>query len=482
MSSVYRLVKNSSVLFISSLFQRLMGLIVIVILARYLGAEVFGRYSFIIVFALMVDTIMCYGIDVLMIREIARNQSNGNNIFKNTLSFKIILIPVSIAVTFGALQFINLTEQMKYLILLLVFFQIFYGLNKTFCSFFSAYEQLEYVALIDIIFSALKTLLILTAVLLDLKLKYIVFGISSSYFAVFFVAIIIYHYKFYSISFEMDWKWLKENFNNSIWFILFVIISGYYWKIDQLIITKILHYEKTGIYSAAFMFIDLSIAISLPYFTSVYPLISRTYLQNTNNYKLLLDKSYKYLIMISFPLPFMGLFIMDEVIQLVFGPFFSEAAYIGKIFLFAIPFILIQSFMLRTVFSARKEKSIFLVTALIIIVKVLLNYLLLETFGIMAAAFIMILVEILYTYLTVVFCAPSLDFDFRKIISYASKPFAATCIMVGGLYFTRHFGVFWSIPFGLILYLSGLLIVKAIDNEEWFLLSKSLKRLLVSQN
>jgi len=233
MSSINRLFKNTAVLFSSTVFQRLTGLITNIILIRYLGPEIFGRYSFILVFVFMVDTIMCYGIDVLMVREIAKNQTNGKSIFQNILSFKIILIPIVIAATLGVLSFIDLTQKMKFLILLLVFFQIFYGFSKTFCSFFSAYEQFRYVALIDIVFSSLKTILILAVVMLDLGLNYIVLGISSSYFAVFLVAIFIYHYKFNSISFEMDWKWIKENFLSSLWFILFTIIFGYYWKIDQ---------------------------------------------------------------------------------------------------------------------------------------------------------------------------------------------------------------------------------------------------------
>lgn len=479
MQTIERLFKNTTFLLLSTIFQKMTGFVVTVVLARYLGTEGFGRYSFMLVFVLLADTVMCNGIDVLMVREIAKCKSQCKSILENVLSFKMLLVPIYLAAAFLALFFMDLTAKMQNLILIFVFFQVFYSIHKTLSSFFSAHERLGYVALLDIVFSALKTFLLLGVVFLDLKFASVIFGICVSYFAVFMAAVFIYYRNFDALSFRLEWRWIKKNMSNSIWFILFVITYGYFWKIDQLIITKALDYEKIGVYSAAFLLIDLSIALSLTYFSSVFPLISRICHKDNADYESLREKSYKYFMIISIPVPFMGVFVLDELIRLVYGPSFAETALIGKILLFAIPFILMQSFALRIAFSSGREKPAFFATALAIIIKVLLNSIFLGIFGVISAAFTVILVEILYIYLTVIFCLERKDFDLRKIAGYAVKPFLATCVMTAGLYFLRNASVFWSITSGLAFYLSGLVLFKAIDEEEMNLISKTFRYLLV---
>ena len=90
MGSVEKLFKNTTSLLISAIIQKTAGLIFTILLARYLGRDGYGRYSFILAFVSIIDAVMCYGIDALMIREIAKERSKGEHILKNVLSFTVM--------------------------------------------------------------------------------------------------------------------------------------------------------------------------------------------------------------------------------------------------------------------------------------------------------------------------------------------------------------------------------------------------------
>lgn len=482
MGSAERLFKNTYYLLISTIFQKTVGLVLTVLLARYLGADGFGRYSLVLAFVLMADTVMCYGIDVLMIREVAKDRSKGEPILMNVLSLKVLLVPVFIGLITGWMLYSDTAKELKSMVLLLAFFHLFFSFNKTICSFFSAYERLEFVTVLDIVYSLLKTTFIIAAIYFDLGLSYMVAGISASYLLVFICGIFIYRSRFFPLAFRIDWGWLKQNLSSSFWFILSVIVFGYYWKIDQLIISDLLPYEKVGIYSAAFLFIDLSIAFSLAYFSSVYPLISRIYHEDNGHFELICRKSNKFFLIIGTPIPFLGFFIVDGLIPLIYGQSFAETGHIVKIFLFAIPFIFIKSFMIRIAYSTGKERSLFFTTLAIIGLKIALNYLLVGEFGIAAAALVMLSVEILYTLFIEVFCFPSEDFLVKSLFSYAHKPLLSSGVMMLGLYLFQGSGIFVLCLTGTTLYILSLFLFKTIDEDEWFIISAEFNRLLRNRN
>lgn len=482
MGSAERLFKNTSYLLISTVFQKTVGLVLTVLLARYLGADGYGRYSFMLAFVIMADTVMCYGVDVLMVREVARDRSKGEAILMNVLSLRFLLVPVFIGLVIGWMLYSDKAGEMKNMVLLLALFHLFYSFNKTICSFFSAYERLEYVTLLDITYSLLKTAFIIAAIYLDLGLGYIVAGISASYLLVFISGVVIYRFRFFPLAFSVDWGWLKQNLSSSLWFVLSVIVFGYYWKIDQLIISDLLSYEKVGVYSAAFLSIDLSIALSLAYFSSVYPLISRIYHEDSDHFELICRKSNKFFLMIGTPIPFLGLFIVDGMIPLIYGRSFAETGQIVKIILFAIPFVFIKSFMIRIAYSMGRERSLFFATLVIIGLKVALNYLLVVKFGIAAAALVMLAVEVMYTLLIKVLCFPSEDFLVKSLLSYAHKPLLASGVMMLGLYLFKDSGIIALCLAGGSLYILSLFLLKGIDEDEWFVISAKFNRLLRSRS
>jgi len=400
----------------------------------------------------------------------------------NVLTLRALLVPVFIGIVAGWMLLSDKAWEIKVLVLLLSMFHLFYSFNKTICSFFGGYERLEYVTMLDIAYSVLKSSFIIAAVYLDLGLGYIVAGISVSYFLVFAFGAAIYRSRFFPLAFRMDWGWLRQNLNSSFWFVLSVIVFGYYWKVDQLIISDLLPYEKVGIYSAAFLFIDLSIAFSLAYFSSVYPLISRIYHEDSGHFELICRKSNKFFLIIGVPIPFIGLFIIDGLIPLIYGRSFIETGQIVKIFLFTIPFVFLKSFMIRIAYSTGRERSLFFVTLVAIGLKIGLNYLLVEGFGIVAAALVMLAVEILYTLLIKAFCFPSEDFLVKSILSYAYKPLLSSVVMMTGLFILHGYGIVITCLAGVTLYILALFLLKAIDEDEWFVISAKFNSLLRSRN
>ena len=121
MGSVRRTVKNFLSLSIAQIISQAGLFLVIVYLARTLGVANFGKIAFAQAVVLYFTLIANLGLNILGVREVARNRNSIDKYVSNILGLRLVLAALSFSLLLIFVWVINESAEVKYLIIFLVF-------------------------------------------------------------------------------------------------------------------------------------------------------------------------------------------------------------------------------------------------------------------------------------------------------------------------------------------------------------------------
>ena len=97
MNTVQRIAKNTGVIIAGDVVNKAIGLVIVIFLARYLGAAGYGKYAFVFAFLMFFGIIADLGINQILVREISRDRSLASKYIGNAVVIKFILSILAIA-------------------------------------------------------------------------------------------------------------------------------------------------------------------------------------------------------------------------------------------------------------------------------------------------------------------------------------------------------------------------------------------------
>lgn len=316
---------NTSWMFAEQMLRMVAGLFVGIWVARYLGPEQFGVFSYAIAFTAIFAGVAKLGLDGVVVRDLVICPENSKiymgvtfwlKCFGGFFTFLLVLIATLITK--------NSAETDLYILIIasgLVFqgFEVvdFYFQSKVLVKFVSICKILQLV-----LSSIIKVYLILV------KSELISF-VWVSLFDQLFLAISLYlAYRFqrtenfYKVfDFIIAKKLLKDSWP--------LIFSGLaimiYMRIDQVMLGQMLGDESVGIYSAAVRLSEAWYFMPLSIVVSVFPSIIEAKKQNEELYYRRLQKLYDLIIFLAFMVALPVCLYADWIIQIIYGVAYKGA-------------------------------------------------------------------------------------------------------------------------------------------------------------
>lgn len=135
---------NTAYRAIADLVSKLGSVFLFVVMARKLGDEDFGVFTFALAFVTLVTALADFGQDATLTREVSRDRSRVHRYFTNTLALKLLLALPVLALALAAGRLIGFSGETSLVVLLLGVGVIADQLNSTCSSVFQAYERLVY--------------------------------------------------------------------------------------------------------------------------------------------------------------------------------------------------------------------------------------------------------------------------------------------------------------------------------------------------
>lgn len=377
---------NTSWLMAESIIHIMVSLFVGVWIARYLGPEKFGLLSYAQVFVAIIVIIVPLGLDSIVVRELVKNEYNRDVLLGTTFGLRIIGTFTAFVLIGFFVQFTSNDSFTNLLILIIASGSIFSAVTSI-----DLYFQSKVISKY-IVYSNMAALTLTTII----KIVFIVTSAGLVAFAV--VAIIdkfiiaigrIYYYRKQGLEL-LKWKFdirLASTLLSDSWpLIMSGIVIIIYMKIDQVMIKEMLDSRAVGQYAAAVKLSEAFYFIPAVITASLFPAIINAKNLSEVIYKQRMRYLYSLLLWLAIPMAVFLSYTGDFLISLLFGREYDESGSILMIHAWAGIFVFVGLANRQWLINENLQKIFMINTTLGAVINIILNYVLIEIYGIQGAA------------------------------------------------------------------------------------------------
>jgi O-antigen/teichoic acid export membrane protein len=363
------------------------GLFVGVWLARYLGPEQFGLFSYALAFVVLFSPLATLGLDDIVVRNLVRDPACKEETLGTAFILKLAGGAVSFVAAIGTIFVLRPADGLSHwlvgIIALGAIFQAFQAVE----FWFNSQVQAKYV-----IFAKNTAFMICAAIKIGLllaKAPLLAFAWVSTFEIIVGSAGLVLAYRSkggrlreLKSSLEMAKVLLKDS-----WPLIFSIISIIvYQRVDQVMLGEMVGSEDVGVYSVAVRLAEVWYFIPASIYWSVLPSIIEAKENDEGLFYDRLQKHYNLTVLIAYAIAVPVTFLSGWLVTTLFGADYSKAGTMLAILIWANLFAYLEvarcSF-----FTAMNWNKIYFVTLLLgAVINVLLNLFLIPRYGGVGAA------------------------------------------------------------------------------------------------
>jgi O-antigen/teichoic acid export membrane protein len=477
MSTVRRIAKNTSVMFIAQIMTYVLGFFITMYTARYLSAAGFGILSLALSITAIFGIVGDMGLSTLMIREVARDKAKSNKYLSNIAIIKVllsILMFVLIALTANILGYNKVVSTVIYLITISVVINAF---STVLTAVFQANEKMEYLSISTI----LNSILMFSGTIIGVQYKLDILFFASLYIianALTFIYIIwIYIKKFNLPKLEIDMGFWKPTIKEAWPFGITSLSGMLYTYIDSIMLSIMQGNEVVGWYSAAYRLMLIVLFIPNAVNTAVFPVMSRLYNSSRDSLTLMYEKYFKYMIIIGIPMGFGTTLLADKIILLIFGQGYTQSIAALQILIWTMVFTFIGAAFVQLLQSINKQLIITKISIICVIINIILNLILIPRYSFIGASFATLITEIfLVGYILLISYKLGYGIPHKVVVKNLFKVLLSTAAMSIFIWYFRSLSLFPLIFMGILVYFVSLYLVKGIDDDDIFLIKEILNK------
>lgn len=364
----------------------LAGLFVGVYVARYLGPEQFGVYSYAAAFVALFGTIAKLGLDGIVVRDLVNHPDKRDIYLGTAFWLKLIgalltLIALAIAVQFTSND--ATTNLYIFIIASGLIFQSFEVVN----SYFQSKVLSKYVSIAKLIQLALSSVLKLYFIFIQADLFWFVLvSLIDQISLAFSLAFTYWRHKIGSFLGCFSVGTAKAMLRNSWPLILSGIAVMLYMRIDQIMIKEMLGDREVGLYSAAVRLSEAWYFVPVIITTSLFPAIVNARKTDQELYNKRLQRLYSVMVWMAIMVALPMTFLSNWVVELLYGVAYREAGPVLMIHIWAGVFVALGVTSSSWLINENLQQIALYRTLSGATTNVILNLILIPNYGVVGAA------------------------------------------------------------------------------------------------
>lgn len=394
------IVKNTLWLFIGEISGRIFKMMLVVYAARNLGAEGWGVFSYTLSIAALFMIFSDVGIDDLITRELSQKKDNYKVTASAALAIKgtMLISGVILAIFVGPI--ISSIPQANNLFWLVAIILLFDAIRNNGFAINRVTEKVEKEAIIKFITNSfifvIGYFLIKTnPTPMSLVAAYAAGGIIGAVLVLNLVRKTILEF-IVTINKEAFLSVMKTIIPLTMVALMGSILAN----TDIFMLGLWKTPEDIGMYAAVQRFYQFIAVMPAMIITATLPLMSRLAINDSNKFKIAVEKVLTIFMVLSIPIVLGGLVLAKEIILLTFGSGYLQAVPVFRIVLVMSLAAFSSILFVNTIFVHNKQKMLVLINIIGAVVNVLLNFILIPKLGITGAAFSTLASTWVITYVT----------------------------------------------------------------------------------
>lgn len=383
-----RVIGNTGWLVADSLFRMLIGLVVGIWVARYLGPTSFGELNYALALVGMFSVIAGLGIDGNIVRDLVREPDKQGEILGTAFRLKLVGSAVMIVACIALVAFLRTQEtQMIWLTAILSAGMAFLAV-ETISLWFQAQTQSKYTVYAKGLAYALGAMIRVELLLNEAPLIAFAWAalVESSVVA---LGLLLVYYKNQSCSptaWVANWARAKAMLHDG-WPLLFSAVSAIlYMRLDAVMLGQLSNDHAVGIYGAATRISEIWYFIPMAITASLQPTLVRMREQNPKKFQEQLTWVYSLFSLVSFCVSVSVTFMANKLVVLLYGQSYLEAGPVLSLHIWASIAVFLGVASDRYLIIEQLQRITLYRTLIGLICNVVLNFLLIPPYGALGAA------------------------------------------------------------------------------------------------
>ena len=449
---------NTTLVLGTRVVSRLVALVMVIVLARHLGDDAYGRYTTLIAYSALVSVVADLGLSPLYTREAARQPDDLPWYLGTLLTGKVFLAVAASLIFAIALATAGLGGLIVPGAALLVLTTYANLLRNT----FYALGRLEFEAIAIVVEIAIQAGLILAGARTGQGVGYFVWAYAGSFgFTCLYCLAVITVFRLGRLSFGFDRalfrRWLRLAFP----FALGAFLTNLYFRADVPILQHFKPFHEVGWYQFAYKPFESLQFVPLAVQAVVYPLLGVYFREARHRLSVAYARFFKILVVLGWPLT-VGTFVLAGPVGRLFQ-LYPESIPALRILALAIVFLFANSAFTAMLYAVDRQDLFAWATGIAVVVNVGLNLVFIPRYGYLAASAITVVTEAAFSVAGWFFVARTERLAWLQV---SWRTLLAGLLMGAVLYPLSHRAVYVSAPLGLAAYVAALWMLRAVRREE----------------
>ncbi|MGD8718293.1 MAG: flippase [Candidatus Zixiibacteriota bacterium] len=379
-----RLSRNYISLALARFTAKLISFVAAVVIARHLGADDFGVFTFSFAVATLVIVIFQAGMTPLVVREIARRREDAPRYLTVSLVVRAAGAMVIVAVAMGVYLITGSDAALGAALAAAALG--FSGILASFTDVFQGFERMEFVALV-LVFNNLCTLaFVIIAVSVGAGVMPVI-GLyaAANVLSVLFAAIVCFA-KFARPTGRVAWADVRGFIRQAVPFSLSALVASLYWRSDAVLLKMLAGDRAVGIYGASSRIVEGLVLVSGSFREAIYPMLSKYWPDSPDPFRDASRTAFKFLVALAVPIGVGTSIVAYKLFPFIYGADYAEGWLVLAILIWALVAIFIRELSAATLFAFDLQKLVLASNALGAAVSVSVNLILIPHFSYLGPA------------------------------------------------------------------------------------------------
>ncbi len=384
--------KNTLAQIIGKIISAGLGLVITVILTRYLGLEGYGQYTFVLVFVSLFGVIGDWGLNLITVREASKNLGEAGSLIGNVLVIRMFLAAAAAILSIVAVNITGYNQDVRLWVAIASIYLLAISLKTSFQIVFNIKLKMENWAVSEVAANLTALIFIVMLVGLNAGLTEILWAFNVGHLVAALIAGGL-AYRLLPLNLKLitlNSKYLLiESFPMGALMVLFTVYN----RIDTLILNYYHGSAAVAIYGAAYKIFDILVLGAAYFANSVLPVISNLAVKNRAELKKVFQRSFLVLLVMGLGVAGGNFIFAPLGIKIIGGEEFAASVEPLRILSLALIVSYFNHLGGFTLIAMGKQWWSFGVAVIALAVNIILNLWLIPIYSYNAAAFTTFLTE-----------------------------------------------------------------------------------------
>ena len=388
----HKIAANTLAQILGKVASTFLGVIITIMLTRYLGPSGFGTITFVLVFVTMFGTIADWGLTLITVREASKNPKREREIIGNVVVIRLALAVIAAVLAVLSIHLLPYSQAVQALTSLASLYLIALSLKTSFQIIFNVKLSMQNWAWSEFSANALTIVLLLWFLSHGGGLTEVILAYLAGGFFAAGVAAVLAH-RLLPLKLSLANQDTKALLLESLPMGAILVVFTIYNRIDIVILSAFSGQEAVGIYGAAYRILEVLVLGAAYFANAILPILSKYAQNDRERLKLMFRKSYVVLLFLGVGVAGVTFIFAPLGIAIIAGPEF--AASVGALQILSLVLVVAYFNHLNgyTLIALGKQWYSLAVAIVALVVNVVLNLIFIPIYSYNGAAVITFLTE-----------------------------------------------------------------------------------------